>query len=374
MRAQLSNRDYEQLSAYLDGQLAPGEKRKLEERLRVRPELQAALDELGQTRALIRMAPRRKAPRNFTLTPAMVGDAGPSRKRSGGGIFSLFPALSFASAVATLVLVATLIFEIGPGGLQTPAMETQTDLQQQAEGADMRAMEPQPTTAAAGEAPSIMAVPAEGEPSAKAGTDQAGEPIVVWGDPYSPAPSGMGGMSGGAPDGRGGGGDMGGIGGMGGGPGSMGGGAPDGSILVPQEGITSLETESAAGEEAAPQAAGEPAATQVAEAPAEPQDANGFADGGPILGLPSDEQSGQIVGQSSQGQPVPGVIEQAPAAPAGAFEPEQDAEREALDARTAVERPGPLGLSFLRWLQILLVLIAISTGLAAFLVRRRARS
>ena len=58
MRAQLSNRDYEQLSAYIDGQLAPAEKRKLEERLRVHADLQAALDELMEGRTTFVIAHR----------------------------------------------------------------------------------------------------------------------------------------------------------------------------------------------------------------------------------------------------------------------------------------------------------------------------
>src|SRR5512138_196575 len=110
MRAQLSNRDYEQLSAYIDGQLAQSERRRLEERIHNQPELQNALDELTQTRALIRQAPRRHAPRSFTLTPEMIGEANLRRKRSRGWNFNLFPILSFTSALAALALVAVLIF------------------------------------------------------------------------------------------------------------------------------------------------------------------------------------------------------------------------------------------------------------------------
>src|SRR5512139_2036512 len=110
MRAQISNRDYEQISAYIDGQLAPGDQRKLEERLRARPELQEVLNELRQTRALLRMAPRRRAPRNFTLTPAMVGETGPKKKPALFG--GLFPTLSFASVIAAFALVATLLFQL----------------------------------------------------------------------------------------------------------------------------------------------------------------------------------------------------------------------------------------------------------------------
>src|SRR5512141_1837172 len=114
MRAQLTNHEYEQLSAYIDGQLAPGEQRRLEEHLRARPEMQEALEDLQRMRTLLRSVPRRRAPRNFTLTPAMVGEQGGRRKR-GGFSFNLFPALSFASVVATFALVASIVFGLLPG-------------------------------------------------------------------------------------------------------------------------------------------------------------------------------------------------------------------------------------------------------------------
>src|SRR5512142_1758722 len=97
MRAQISNRDYEQLSAYIDGQLSPAERRKLEERLRARTDLQVALDEMNRTRSLLRSAPRRRAPRNFTLTPAMVGERGPRR---GGLTWNLVWSLGCRSGLA----------------------------------------------------------------------------------------------------------------------------------------------------------------------------------------------------------------------------------------------------------------------------------
>lgn len=66
-------RDQELLSAYLDGQLSSRQRRRLEARLEQEAALRQALEELRQTRALLRRLPAREVPRNFTLTPHMVG-------------------------------------------------------------------------------------------------------------------------------------------------------------------------------------------------------------------------------------------------------------------------------------------------------------
>jgi hypothetical protein len=57
----------ELLSAYLDGQLSAGERARLEARLATDPELQAELDALRQTVALVRDLPPVPLPRNFIL-------------------------------------------------------------------------------------------------------------------------------------------------------------------------------------------------------------------------------------------------------------------------------------------------------------------
>jgi hypothetical protein len=92
--------DIERLSAFLDGQLPQAEKTRLESRLKSDPELAAALDELRQTRAILRRTPKRRLPRNFTLTPKMTGLRPPVPR--------LVPAFSWASAVAMLLFICTL--------------------------------------------------------------------------------------------------------------------------------------------------------------------------------------------------------------------------------------------------------------------------
>lgn len=95
-----SFRDVEKLSAYLDGQLKPSEKARLESRLQSDPELASILKELRQTRGLLRQLPQRRAPRNFTLTPKMVGQKPPLPRT--------YPVFRFATVLATLLLFFTI--------------------------------------------------------------------------------------------------------------------------------------------------------------------------------------------------------------------------------------------------------------------------
>jgi hypothetical protein len=116
MKVQLSPKDWQQISEYLDDQLTPKEKNRLEERIRIRPELRDGLEELRHTRLVLRSVPKRRAPHNFTLTPEMV------RPRS---LSHLFPVLSFSSALATIFIVVTLVFRLLSGASPSSAAEVQ---------------------------------------------------------------------------------------------------------------------------------------------------------------------------------------------------------------------------------------------------------
>jgi hypothetical protein len=94
-----SFRDVEKLSAYLDGQLKPSEVARLETRLHSEPQLASVLKDLRQARGLLRQLPQRRAPRNFTLTPKMVGQKPPLPRT--------YPLFQFATALATLFLFLT---------------------------------------------------------------------------------------------------------------------------------------------------------------------------------------------------------------------------------------------------------------------------
>jgi len=91
--------DVEKLSAYLDGQLKSSEIARLESRLQTDPELASVLKDLRQARSILRQLPQRRAPRNFTLTPKMVGQKPPLPRT--------YPVFRFATVLATLLLFFT---------------------------------------------------------------------------------------------------------------------------------------------------------------------------------------------------------------------------------------------------------------------------
>jgi len=113
MKTQLSPQDWQQLSAYLDGQLSTAEKERLETRLSSQTSLRSGLEEISQTRAVLRSVPRRKVPHNFILTRAMVAEQ--ARRRS-----AWFPVLSITSLVSlVLVVVISLLFQFQTGIVPT---------------------------------------------------------------------------------------------------------------------------------------------------------------------------------------------------------------------------------------------------------------
>ncbi|HQU36905.1 MAG TPA: hypothetical protein PLR65_09990 [Anaerolineales bacterium] len=95
----MNDRDLELLSSYLDGQLTPSDSARLESRLKSDGGLASTLDDLRAARTLLRQLPKRRAPRNFTLTRKMVG-LNPPLPRS-------YPAFRFATVVATLLFFFT---------------------------------------------------------------------------------------------------------------------------------------------------------------------------------------------------------------------------------------------------------------------------
>ena len=100
MKKQISERDYEMISAYLDNQLGAQERAILEARMKVEPELSQAFQDLGKTRLMIRSLPRLRAPRNFTVS-AKTLEVRP--------IMRLAPMLGLTSAIAS-ILLAMIVF------------------------------------------------------------------------------------------------------------------------------------------------------------------------------------------------------------------------------------------------------------------------
>jgi hypothetical protein len=103
MKNQITSRDIERLSAYLDNQLDGKERARLEERLIVDQELRRDLQELENTRLLLRDLPRLRAPRNFMIRPETI-----SKPVGVQPSFKLFPTYGVVSAIATILLVMVI--------------------------------------------------------------------------------------------------------------------------------------------------------------------------------------------------------------------------------------------------------------------------
>ena len=113
--------DVERLSAYLDHQLSPAEKTRLEARLRQEPELKAALADLQTTARLLHGLPTLTPPRNFTLSPSQVSKLSQTRP--------IFVKLRLTTAMATLALVGVIggdllsNLSLGFGGAAAPVSQ-----------------------------------------------------------------------------------------------------------------------------------------------------------------------------------------------------------------------------------------------------------
>lgn len=111
------DRDTELLSAYLDNQLSAAERAKLERRLQADSELRAALDGLRHVKTRLADLPKVKPPRNFTLTPQMVGQKGLTQSRGS----SLIPALNWATAIAAVLFAVLIATDLSGGRRLTSA-------------------------------------------------------------------------------------------------------------------------------------------------------------------------------------------------------------------------------------------------------------
>lgn len=143
MNSELTNRQWQLLSAYLDDQLKDNEKRQVEELLQQNEVAREALASLLRTRAVLRTMPMRKSPRNFTLSPETVKKP---------VLPTLTAVLRFSSAMAALLLVAVLALDLTGFAAPPTASRMAEDA-----ASEMLAME----------------APAEGE--------EERPPIIIWG-------------------------------------------------------------------------------------------------------------------------------------------------------------------------------------------------
>ncbi len=108
MNKQLSNRDWDQLSAYIDEALPDRARTQLQQRLQREPALAAGLKSLQHTRAMLRRAPQRRVPRSFAITRTMLGAP---------KVVAGWTSLNWASAVASVMLVVTLLADFNINGV-----------------------------------------------------------------------------------------------------------------------------------------------------------------------------------------------------------------------------------------------------------------
>jgi hypothetical protein len=175
MTKRITRGEWEDLSAYLDGELSPRDSVRLEEKLQARPDLRQALNELSQTRALLRSQPALRAPRNFVLTPRMVG-----ARQAPARPFQLFPAMRLATVMAAALLMLVLAGDFLTGGRQPGLLPVAyQSMPVSAPAAEMKAA-PEETTLqgevqVAMEAPSATEAPAEVQ--AEANMPEAAAPL-----------------------------------------------------------------------------------------------------------------------------------------------------------------------------------------------------
>jgi hypothetical protein len=117
MKNQITPRDYELISAYLDNQLGNQERALLESRLKADPELRNELQEITKTRLLIHNLPKLRAPRNYFVRAEAVHVRPIQRLAPVFGIVS-----AVASILLALVVFGSTFFNTNPQVAMAPAV------------------------------------------------------------------------------------------------------------------------------------------------------------------------------------------------------------------------------------------------------------
>src|SRR4030042_5355317 len=117
MKNQITSRDYELISAYLDSQLGNQERALLESRLKADPELQNELHEITKTRLLIRNLPILRAPHNYYIKAEAVRVRPTQRLAPVFGIV-----LAVARVLLALVIFGSTFFNTNPQVALAPAV------------------------------------------------------------------------------------------------------------------------------------------------------------------------------------------------------------------------------------------------------------
>ena len=99
------DRDLELLSAYLDNELSPSEREKLEHRLATHAHLRRTLVGLRRAQTILTDLPRLKPPRSFILKPKMIGQTRRTPSR-------LIPMLNYATTIAAILFAVVIGSEL----------------------------------------------------------------------------------------------------------------------------------------------------------------------------------------------------------------------------------------------------------------------
>lgn len=102
-----ADKQAELISAYLDQALPASARQQFQQALAGDADLQAEVRQQQAVKAAIRQLPRQRAPRSFTLDPALYGRA------QFAPTWQPFPVLRAATAMMALLLVAVLAFDLG---------------------------------------------------------------------------------------------------------------------------------------------------------------------------------------------------------------------------------------------------------------------
>lgn len=102
---ELSSKEWQLLSAYLDDELTTKEKQRVEKMLHDQQSAMEALEMLQHTKAVLRSMPMQRSPHNFTLTP---------QQAERHTISNFTVALRLSSILSGLLLLAVLILDFLP--------------------------------------------------------------------------------------------------------------------------------------------------------------------------------------------------------------------------------------------------------------------
>ena len=129
MKPQISSHDFELLCVYVDGELKPKDSSRLESRLKTDAALREALRQIQMTKSILSHTPTMRAPRNFTLTPEMVGI---HRKHTSPFWGFAFRTMQMSAVLSTLLLVFILIGDfLTVGKLGAPLLPAAAPLPKQ---------------------------------------------------------------------------------------------------------------------------------------------------------------------------------------------------------------------------------------------------